>query len=264
MAVGAKWMYRMVTVNTWKPIQNRAASSSARPRSQSTTTEVSSATKANHCMTWSRPGYGIRNWPSPFGRRMIAQSRIELSGQLVRLQPPLRILVSAGQEVGEDHRDLDALERPAGLRRHLSAAPATGDRTDGGQHPERDDQGHVVVVDLAVAHPDRGPPGEGGGHDEAGQPRQPVGRGHDAADQQNDVEGDGERHTRRRQVQHPGQQQRRVELRMPAQRDRVADEGVDVEQHERVEHGPQDGHPRLRQHGGEPAHDRVLISDTVQ
>ena len=88
----------MVTVNTWKPIQNSAASSSARPRSQSTTTEVSSATKANHCITWSRPGYGIRNCPSPFGRRMIAQSRIELSGQLVRLQPPLRILVSADRK----------------------------------------------------------------------------------------------------------------------------------------------------------------------
>ena len=82
----------------WKLSQNIAASSSARPFNQSTTTEVSSAMNEPHCITRRSSGYGMRNWPSPFGRRMIAQSRIELSGQLVTLQPPLRILVSADKK----------------------------------------------------------------------------------------------------------------------------------------------------------------------
>jgi hypothetical protein len=50
IAVGAKWMYKIANVKTWKPIQNTAAASSALPRSHKTTTDVSSAVKDIHCI----------------------------------------------------------------------------------------------------------------------------------------------------------------------------------------------------------------------
>ena len=98
IAVGAKWIYKIATVKMWKLIQNTAAASKARPRSHKTTTAVSSAVKEHHCMMLCRCYMTKMAWPRPWGRRTMAQSKIELSGQLVTLQPPLRILVSADKK----------------------------------------------------------------------------------------------------------------------------------------------------------------------
>src|SRR5829696_2775966 len=75
-----------------------------------------------------------------------------------------------GKEVGEDHRDLDALERPTRLPGSLTAGPALRNGAHRRQDPESHDQGKMIMVDLAVAHADRRPPGEGGGDQITGSP----------------------------------------------------------------------------------------------
>ena len=70
-----------------------------------------------------------------------------------------------------------------------------------------------------------------------------------------DVQRDGERDARRRQVEESGAEQRPVELGVMAERDRVADEDVDVDQHEDVDDAAEDRDPGRGQSGREPPRD---------
>ena len=104
----------------------------------------------------------------------------------------------------------------------LSAHPACADRstprhrvrdhTYRRQHPQRDDEREMIVVDLAVAHADRGPPGKCGSHHPTGEPWQDIGCRQQTKDHQDQIERCGQGHARRRQVKQTLDQQRLIQL----------------------------------------------------
>jgi hypothetical protein len=119
-------------------------------------------------------------------------------GPIPAAHPDLRI---RGQEVGRDDRELDAAHGPSG---GLGAIP------HGGQHEQRDHQGQMVVVDLAVRHRQDRPVGEAKGYGVAREPGQAACRGGEARhdhgrEQRRHQDGPG-----RRKVQDPCEENRLV------------------------------------------------------
>src|SRR5215207_2843534 len=156
------------------------------------------------------------------------------------------------EEVGENHRHLNAAQRPTrGFARGEITESCSADRWE---YQHSDDQRQVVVVHLAVGHPNDKPFKEAHRHGPPGKAWESSAGGHETGTDQHVLQNVHHGWRRRRKGEYPTDQERLVELWCVPVRDHIVDEQEHVNDDEQVEHGAQQRDPGQRHRSRPPTH----------